>query len=1222
MPHHTEPPFSPTVARNLSATEVLAQRRHPRRRIDLPYHRGSTTRCTRTLPLINVPPDWTRRQFLLRSAALATLAGASPLRAWAGSESLREPRLHPAPGATPEVASPTLTPLLDGSTARPLRYIPEGRAFVIRNGRELFNRPLYGPNNAFRVDAGDLPEFSLYLPGHGGNLRIGIARPSGARWLLEADEVIARYISGQMLYTIRDPLLGKGSVELHLVTAGEGAGLHLAVSARDTPSDLLLTWAFGGVSGRKGRRGGDIGCEIEPVSRFFQLQPGDCNRNSFKIRAAAAELQSESAKLNLTFPPGSRLHISEAARWNSGWQALQQVSEDAAQPILIGSVPLDSAGADSPLMHLLIRSVTDNPAGKESPSTTPAAGDPSVLFASRLKQLALTTSNFNVSTPDPFVDAAVGALAHATDAIWDEAQQSVMHGAVAWRTPLAGWRGPYALDALGHHHRMGQHLRHWVAHQNQTPLPSGQDPDAQATGPADPGSDLTRHEALLHTSGDLSGNHYDMNLVFFDAFVRHLRWTGDIVLAREIWPALVRHMDWEYRSFRRAFTNPQPGAPPSLQTLPLYEAYACIWASDNLQYNGGGATHATAYNLFLNRSAATIARVLGEDPAPYDDEADLIREGMHQLLWMPEAGAFAESRDILLPQTLQTSPALWSAYHSVDSELPSPRQAWQIVTDRLSALRRVPIHGEGVPDGPWFLLPCSDWLPYTWSLNLLALAENMHFALALWQAGLPEEAFALFKGNLLDSMFQGLCPGNFHLSSQLDPHRQESQRDFADPIGITSRALVEGLFGILPDLLRATLTIRPGFPSTWNQAALHHPDIDLTWHRDGLSETLEITSRLPHPVALTLNLPARTTSDPVVLSNGLAFPFAFDPDATGAPRIILTNFPAATAWKIDIRWHGHPPPEPPARATYAIGDTITLPPGVLIAQIDDPQACLQSGVATTPGNHAVFVPIRQGSCRFWLPISLDIHPKAAAPQPSTTPAAETYDPLDLSDLLKDNLPDILTRDYTAPRSPFCSLALPRHLLGGWANFDVTATIDDSGLRAAGGTLRSAFDIPFSTPSDPAKPNCRLLSFWQPDHQRVEISLSGNAHTLYLLMTGTTFPQASRTVHGAVTVLYTDGSTSVLTLRNADTWWPVEQDYLFDDFLFRASGPLPPRIDLRSGKTRILDLATFKGQGRPVPGGAATLLHLPLHPDRTLSALQVECTLYGVVLGLISATLGR
>ncbi len=1165
-----------------------------------------------------IPPlDWTRRQFLARSSAFAALSKSDWHTAFAAAQA----NLARAAGAAAETPPAAIQPLLESNTARPLRYTPENRSFRIRNGREFFNRPLYGPNNAFRIDAGDLPEFSLYLPGHGGNLRIGFARTSGSKWLFEAEEVVARYSSGQMFYSIRDPLLARGSIDLHLLTQGEGAGLHLAIHARETPPDLLLTWAFGGVSGKKGRRGGDIGCEVEPVSRFFQLQPEECTRNSYSIRAATAELQSNTANLNLTFPPGSRLHVADAAHWNEGWQALQPGTEDSPRPVLIGSVALDaSAKSDSPALYVEIQQLP----GNTGPAKASPPSNPAVTFAARTKQLASLSDSLHVNTPDPYVDAAVTALVHAADAIWDESQGCVMHGAVAWRTALAGWRGPYALDATGSHDRMRRHVRHWIAKQNQTPLPAAQDPDASVTGPADPGSHLTRKEALLHTNGDLSGNHYDMNLVFFDALVRHLRWTGDIDLAREVWPALTRHMDWEYRNFRRLYNNPDPKAPPDLQALPLYEAYACIWASDNLQYNGGGATHATAYNYFLNRSAATIARVIGEDPAPYEQEAELIQEAMHQLLWMPEAGAFAESKDILPPQSLYTSPALWTAYHVIDSEIPTRRQAWQIVTQRLTALRRIPIHGEDVPVGPWYLLSSSNWLPYLWSLNLLALAENMHFALALWQTGLPDEAYALFKGNLLDSMFQGLCPGNFHLSSQLDPHRQESQRDFADPIGITSRALVEGLFGIVPDLLRATLTIRPGFPSTWNEATLHHPDIDLTWNRNGLTETMEITSRFPHPLSLTLILPARTTSDPTVLSNNLSFPFTFDPDATGSPSILLTNFPAATAWKIDVRWHGHAPTGSPGLLTCHTGDTIALPIGITASEIDDPQACLQSGVAATPGHHAVFVPIHQASCRYWLPIALEILPhEIYSVEVSETAAAETFEPLDLSDLLDSNITDILTRDYAAPRSPYCSLALPDHLLGGWAKFDLaTSTIDDIGLRSAGGTLHSALDIPFTTPADPKKPNCRLLSFWAPNKQRIELPVTGQARILYLLMAGTTFPQASQTVHGTVTVLYTDGSTSVLTLRNPDTWWPIEQDYLFDDYLFRPSGPLPPRIDLRTGKTRLLDSATYKGQGGAVPGGAATLLHLALYPHRTLASVQLECSLYGVIIGLLAVTLRR
>ena len=622
--------------------------------------------------------DWTRRRFLAGAAAsAATLASGAWRQAFAFTAAA-DP--SPATPALADLVPRTVRPLLEGNTARPLRYTPENGAFTIRNGREFFNRPLYGPGSAFRVDAGDLPEFSLYLPGHGGNLRVGMGTPAGTKWLFEADDITARYLAGQMLYSIRDPLLAGGNIELHLATEGQGAGLHLAVTAHDTPPDTLLTWAFGGVCGRKGRHGGDIGCEIEPIGRFFQLQPANCTRNSYNIRAASAELESEAATLQLTFPPGSRLHVTEAAHWNDGWAALAQPSEDASQPILVGSVPLDPAGAS---MHLLIRQSNKDSASTSSPSKEPAS-----TLDVRLKQLTAISDSLRITSPDPYLDAAATALAHAADAIWDGQQRCVLDGAVASRTALAGWRGPYALDALGAHDRMRGHIRYWVARQNQTPLPASQDPDAPVTGEPDLNTHLTRKHSLLHTSGDISGNSHDMNLVFFDALVRHLRWTGDVELAHEIWPALVRHMDWEYRTFRRTFRNPDPHAPADRKALPLYEAYASTWAGDDLQYNGAGVTHATAYNLFLNRSAAVIARILNEDPAPYEQEADLIADAMHQLLWMPEAGAFAESRDIAASASRPHQPG---SRHRLPRHRLRGRNASPVLADRhRSPLRPAP----------------------------------------------------------------------------------------------------------------------------------------------------------------------------------------------------------------------------------------------------------------------------------------------------------------------------------------------------------------------------------------------------------------------------------------------------------------------------------------------------------------------------------------------------
>jgi hypothetical protein len=115
-----------------------------------------------------MPPlrDFTRRGFIAGSSAAAGAAIGVPV--WAQSTSQAAGRSAEFVVPPPKVITGATRPLLAGNTARPLRYRPVDGDFVIRNGGDFFNRPLYGPNINFYVDAGDLPEFSLFLPGHGG----------------------------------------------------------------------------------------------------------------------------------------------------------------------------------------------------------------------------------------------------------------------------------------------------------------------------------------------------------------------------------------------------------------------------------------------------------------------------------------------------------------------------------------------------------------------------------------------------------------------------------------------------------------------------------------------------------------------------------------------------------------------------------------------------------------------------------------------------------------------------------------------------------------------------------------------------------------------------------------------------------------------------------------------------------------------------------------------
>src|SRR4051794_13184903 len=160
-----------------------------------------------------------------------------------------------------------VVPNLAGQTNRPLRYRPDGPDFVIENGQEYFNRPLYGRNTAARVDTGDKPEFTLYLPGRGGNLRCGVRTSAGSKWLADAARVVARYRPGMMLYEIHDPVLGSdGVLNVSVVALDATDGLAVRAKASSVPSGVELVWAYGGVNGKRGARDGDIGTERVPIS--------------------------------------------------------------------------------------------------------------------------------------------------------------------------------------------------------------------------------------------------------------------------------------------------------------------------------------------------------------------------------------------------------------------------------------------------------------------------------------------------------------------------------------------------------------------------------------------------------------------------------------------------------------------------------------------------------------------------------------------------------------------------------------------------------------------------------------------------------------------------------------------------------------------------------------------------------------------------------------------
>lgn len=1183
----------------------------------------------------------------------------------------------------------TVRPTREGQTARPLRYQPDGRDFVIENGGEFFNRPLYGGNTAFRADAGDKPEISLYLPGHGGNVRLGIRTAKGFKWLPDADRIVSRYRAGSMVYQIGDGLLEGADLRLTVLALYEEEGI-LVRAEREGGRQAEWIIAYGGAGGRRGKRGGDIGCENEPVSRFFRFEPESCRGNTVSIHENTFTLQSKVGSMFGAGPQDCSWAAADGTKWDSAAELADSAGKPGDLPVVIGFVPMT---AGKPVYFLLQKIEDEQP---------PADTDFQSLFEQTEQQRRQIAGRILADTPDPFINAAVSALCTAADAIWDEKQGSVMHGAVAWRSRLLGWRGPYANDALGWHDRARRHLTWWAGQQNTKTISN------DLMGP-DPAANLARSHPAKQTSGDIGGKHYDMNLVYMDALFRHLLWTGDLELAASLWPVMERHMAWERRLFRRTFGPDQ---------LPLYEAYAAIWASDDLQYHGGGVTHTSAYNYYHNRMMAQLAERLSKDPRPYEEEADLILKGMRKHLWLADRGWYGEWKDLLGLQAVHPSAALWTFYHTIDCGAADPMEAWQMSRFVDTQIAHIPIHGPQIPEGLYYTLPTTNWMPYTWSTNNVVMAETAHTALAYWQAGRADKAFSLWKGCLLDSMYMGVCPGNAGMTTYFDMARGEAQRDFGDAVGIGCRAVVEGLFGIAPDVPAGRLTIRPGFPSEWESARLRHPDFTFAYRRSGQTDTYSIRPAFYRPMAVRLEAAARLTQIEKVTVNGRAASWNPVRQAVGCPRIEIAA-QDAPQYEIAVTWKGTEPARIEAAAVAARGAFVEAElKGAKISGIEDPQNALRrvrvrgdtlrARAAGTLGHRTVFARAQQGQMTWLRPAAFEVRDPyeiiltgqkpdncvrfqlrnhtsdpidtkaaiqvnqqskemslkipahglseeivlSAADLPlrpgsnririelgrrktaegivtnwKIRPAgAMTCEPVNLDDVFNDRVTQIFRNEYLSPRSPYCSLAIPKQGIGSWCDFAKTFEVDDSGLRRIAGENQDRFILPhgivFDTPGAAEAKNIAFTAQWDNYPAEISVPLVGTAWHLYLLMAGSTNSMQSRFDNGEVIVTYEDGSTERLALHNPTTWWPIDQDYFIDDYGFRRPEPIPPRVHLKTGQVHTAFPSEFKGGGGVIEGGAATVLDLPLRPDKELKSLTVRTLANEAVIGLMSATLVR
>ncbi|WP_343538090.1 DUF4450 domain-containing protein [Sphingobacterium thalpophilum] len=1164
---------------------------------------------------------------------------------------------------------------------RALHYTEDNGDFLLVNGRYRFNRALYGDHRASRVEAGDLPEFALYLPGMGGNLQFVLRNKQKYKKMIDADRIETRYRPGSMVYRIWDTFLGEGHVDIVVMAQAGGEGMIVKLQATDVSPEAHLYAIYGGASGATFSRNGDVGAD--PESGFYLL-PAYCENNRYVIEKERFELVYQNKKKEAQFVHG---RFSEDARvWLTDASALAELPNLTAvkpvdSPIVVAECQLKAEPC-----YVQISKGRLIPGKSEEPALA-------VIFEQAQQARLALANRIKLNTPDRYINNFGAALAVAADGIWES--PTFLHGAVAWRMRLNAWRGAYAADALGWHDRAKEHFSSYARSQVTSP--------AAAPVVMDTALHLARHLEKMGTamfsSGYISRNpnnntvphHYDMNLVFIDQLLSHFNYTGDTVYLRQMWPTLQRHLDWEKRNFDRDNDG-------------LYDAYCAIWASDGLQYSGGGVTHTTAYNYRANRMMGKLAGLIGQNPDPYIREADKIQKALKNRLWLKGKGYFAEFQDALGHQLVHERPGLWTIYHVADADVLDDFENYQNLQYVANSLPRIPVAVKGQEQAGLYTLPTTTWQPYTWSVNNVALAENLQTALAYWQAGRPDEAYQLWKSNLTESMYHGISPGNFQQLSHYDAFRGELYRDFADPIGVASRTLVEGLFGVHPRLLDNKLLIKPGFPTTWEFAEIELPEWSYSYKKTAHTTTFRIKTRYAQSLKLILEIPVDFERVSSVKINGKDMKWSVKASSINKPFLIIESDPGRD-FEVQITGAGKVKNMATGDLQQVFTDpwSIPLDKRTQVLDLRDPQGIIQKRSGQQlwfihkEHQGTFFIKLQQGEMTWWQAVNirlqsplksnllkkdtkyylsltnrseqiqhvaidhdrfrrtLRLKPKEirALQLPAEIFSKGTnslylvlgdyrekvdyidwkitdsghFEEQNLTSKYNARLNDIFQQKYLSPRPEGPTLQLPWQGIGNWCYPLTAASIDDSGIMARSRQNKLSYlDIPFQIKHE--NRNVLFVSQWDNYPSRATIPLEGRARKMYLLMAGSTNPMQSQLTNAKIKVNYTDGTTSILDLINPVNWWPIEQDYLDDNRAFDIpDDQIPYRVSLKSGElykggawNRYTEIKGYSN--RAIDGGAATLLDLPLDSSKQLQSVELIAVANDAVIGLISLTLLR
>ncbi len=1011
------------------------------------------------------------------------------------------------------------TASLHGDHPRPTVYHAVDGAIVGHNRGRFNNRPLYGNNQNDVILGGDRPVIRFgRKPMMFGAMMVGVIRGNHSVWCHEAADITVAYRAGHLQWTVRDAALPGLNIMLDVVPTVAETGMAVRVQVEGAhPSDQLV-WAFGG-----SQRGVDpnadfdavvheeaitslgfpfkscLGNVVGPSGKCFFVEPApvDSEQGGVPQYRALGRCSQDSQAL-----------IGDARQGTSPVTVLGSVPSDS--PLLYGSFPL----SDAPVFWEIHGGVRD-----EQPELT---HEPAEAFTRGLTRARELAERVTVLTPEPRLDALASASVAAIDGLWYP--PFFVHSAMLWNMPFAGWRVMYGATMYGWHERVRAACRPYCVSQVVESDKVKAQPDPNCLGSIQ-GSDSRFYGKGRVT---LNAGMYDMQSQLFDQLIREWYWTADPELEAMLRPALDLHLEW----LQECFDPDGDGA---------YESYINAWPTDSVWYNGGGSAEATSYAYNGHRAALAMARRAGDQSAMTRHQAALerIHSGLFEQLWVKEEGHSGKCREQGGHRRLHEDAWLYGVFLPIDAGLLSEEQAasslyyseWAFQNDRK------PYGGRMV----WN----SNWVPGIWSVRYDWPGDNYHLALAYFQAGQGDEGWDVFSGTFLGSAYETMGLGNLG--------HKVGGGDFGDCSNMFARTLVEGLFGYRPDYPAGFVTLAPTFPSTWDQASIHVPDVSLTYQRTGKTIALAVT--LARPAAMKIVVPIRAGAVTSVQADGAPCPYEVVPgfgcsqvviklsERAGANIGLIVDEPIAQG--LAIHSNGILGNE----VEYDVGDypitAFSDPQGMLMeARLEEGR--LKGRLAGRVGHHQVMVTVQVGALTQWRLVRVRIDDPAAVAQAAAAalvevPVGVEWKCVSLDAVMNADVRRIFQQQYLSPRPETVSVRLGTD---GWSPWPVrfwnlkppTLELDHVPVLLDQGCLRTPEGACFKW-SDAAL-NIAFASQWDnyPTCVQVPVDLRGDA--VWLLVCGSTNPMQCQIANAVIRFRYDDGVVDLLELVPPRNFWAL------------------------------------------------------------------------------------